>query len=61
MTIQPVIQARKSELTPLIVFIAALVGLSFGGLLGAIVAIPAAGCLKVLFNDYYRSQIAKHA
>lgn len=61
MTIQPVIQSRKSELTPLIVFIAALIGLSFGGLLGAIVAIPAAGCLKVLLNDYYRSQIAKHA
>jgi predicted PurR-regulated permease PerM len=61
MTIQPIIQSRKSELTPLLVFIAVLIGFSFGGLLGSILAIPVAGCLKVLTNDYYRSQIAKHS
>jgi predicted PurR-regulated permease PerM len=53
-TIQPHIQSRKNELTPLLVFIAALLGIGFGGILGAFVAIPIAGCIKVLVNDYYR-------
>jgi predicted PurR-regulated permease PerM len=51
-TVQPFIQARASELTPLLVFVSALLGIGFGGILGAIVAIPIAGCLKVLFDDY---------
>ncbi len=51
-TIQPLVQARFNELTPLLVFIAALLGVGFGGLLGAFIAIPLAGCLKILFNEY---------
>jgi predicted PurR-regulated permease PerM len=51
-TIQPYIQSRANELTPLIVFVAAIVGIGFGGLLGAIIAIPLAGCAKVLIDDY---------
>lgn len=51
-TIQPYIQSRANELTPLIVFISAILGIGFGGIMGAIVAIPVAGCLKVLFDDY---------
>lgn len=50
-TFQPYIQARLNELTPLTVFIAAILGIGFGGLLGAIVAIPAATCVKVLVED----------
>jgi predicted PurR-regulated permease PerM len=45
-----------NEITPLTVFIAALIGIGFGGLLGAIVAIPAATAVKVLVED----QIEKH-
>lgn len=60
-TIQPHIQSRKNELTPLLVFIAALIGIGFGGLLGAFVAIPLAGCLKVLLNDYYHERIKQNA
>jgi predicted PurR-regulated permease PerM len=52
-TIQPFIQAKSNEMTPLLVFIAALLGASVGGLLGAFVAIPAAGCAKVAFEEYY--------
>ncbi len=52
-TIQPYVQSRTNELTPLLVFIAALLGIGFGGLLGGLVAIPAAGCAKILFEDYY--------
>ncbi|MDB5161216.1 MAG: hypothetical protein JWO96_596 [Candidatus Saccharibacteria bacterium] len=50
-TLQPYIQARLNELTALTVFIAAILGIGFGGLLGAIVAIPAATCVKVLIED----------
>jgi predicted PurR-regulated permease PerM len=51
-TIQPYIQSRANELTPLIVFSAAIIGVGFAGILGAIISIPIAGCLKVLFEDY---------
>lgn len=51
-TFQPYIQARLNELTPLTVFIAALVGIGFGGIMGAIVAIPAATSIKILIEDY---------
>jgi predicted PurR-regulated permease PerM len=51
-TLQPYIQAKYNELTPLLVFVAALLGVGFGGLLGAFIAIPTAGCAKILFLDY---------
>lgn len=51
-TIQPYMQSRKNDLSPLLVFIAALLGIGFGGILGGFVAIPAAGCLKILIEDY---------
>ncbi len=56
-TIQPYIQARNNELTPLLVFVAALLGVSVGGLFGGIVAIPAAGCAKILWEDYFARKI----
>ncbi len=59
-TLQPYIQAKNNELTPLLVFIAALVGVGFGGILGAFVAIPAVGCAKIVFLDYLeRHDISK--
>lgn len=51
-TLQPYIQAKYNELTPLLVLSVALLGASFGGLLGAFVAIPAAACVKILLLDY---------
>lgn len=51
-TLQPYIQSKQSQLTPLTVFVAALIGIGFGGILGAIVAIPVAGCAKILIEDY---------
>lgn len=53
-TFQPFIQSKLSELTALTVFIAALIGVGFGGILGAIVAIPAASTVKILIEDYLR-------
>lgn len=52
-TVQPYIQSRGNELTPMLVFIAAILGIGFGGVLGGFVAIPFAGCLKVLVDDYF--------
>ncbi len=50
-TIQPYIQSRGNDLTPLLVFIAAIMGIGLNGILGGFVAIPIAGCIKVLVDD----------
>lgn len=50
--VQPKVQANSTELSPLLVFIAVVVGVSFNGLLGGLVAIPIMGCLRVLLLYY---------
>lgn len=57
-TIQPYIQSRTNTLTPLLVIISALLGVAIGGILGALLAIPAAGCIKVLADDYYERRVS---
>ncbi len=52
-TIQPYIQSKTNNLTPLVVFVSALIGVSVGGILGALFAIPIVGCLKVLLENKY--------
>jgi predicted PurR-regulated permease PerM len=52
-SLQPYIQAKTNQLTPLTVFVAAIVGAGFGGLLGALAAIPVAGCLRIWLLDRY--------
>jgi predicted PurR-regulated permease PerM len=56
-TLQPIIQSKASQLTPLTVLVAALLGIGLGGLIGALAAIPIAGCIKVLFEEYYSTEI----
>ncbi|MEM6997388.1 MAG: AI-2E family transporter [Patescibacteria group bacterium] len=58
-TIQPYIQGKRSPLSALMVFISALVGANIAGLLGAFLAIPFAGSLKVIFDDYIESNQPK--
>ncbi|MFO0920451.1 MAG: AI-2E family transporter [Candidatus Saccharimonadales bacterium] len=53
-TLQPYIQSRKNQLTPLTVFIAALLGAGLGGVLGALAAIPLVGCARILLEDYIK-------
>jgi len=54
--IQPRIQANTTNLSPLLVFVAVVVGVSFSGLLGGLVAIPIMGCLRVIAVD----QLTRH-
>jgi predicted PurR-regulated permease PerM len=54
--IQPKLQANTTNLSPLLVFIAVVIGVSFGGLLGALVAIPTMGCFRVLVVDYLQTR-----
>lgn len=53
MTLQPFIQSRQNELTPLLVFISALLGIEVAGIIGALGAIPIAGCIKILLEDHF--------
>lgn len=53
--ISPTIQARRIELSPLIVLIAVTTGLYTFGILGGVVSIPIAGCIKVLVEEYLNS------
>ncbi len=54
--IQPRIQANATNMSALLVFISVLLGANFGGLLGALVAIPIAGCLRVAVLDYLENR-----
>ena len=54
--IQPKIQANSTKMSPLLVFISLVVGISFGGLLGGLVAIPIAGCLRIAILEILRTK-----
>lgn len=60
-TFQPYIQSKLNELTPLTVFVAAVLGVGFGGLLGAIIAIPTASAIKILVEDYFERRREREA
>lgn len=50
--IQPRLQANTTSLSPLLVFMTLVVGISFDGLLGGLIAIPVVACLRVWVIDY---------
>jgi len=54
--VQPRIQANATNMSALLVFISVILGANFGGLLGALVAIPVAGCVRVLVLDYLETR-----
>lgn len=54
--VQPRIQANATNMSALLVFIAVILGANFGGLLGALVAIPVMGCVRVAVLDYLESR-----
>lgn len=49
--IQPRVQANSTNMSPLLVFSSVIVGVSFSGLFGGLVAIPIAGCLRIFVLD----------
>jgi predicted PurR-regulated permease PerM len=54
--IQPRIQANSTNMSPLLVFVSVIIGVSFGGLFGGLVAIPVAGCARIILLEYLRSR-----
>jgi predicted PurR-regulated permease PerM len=54
--IQPFVYGRAVQLHPLIVIVAILIGAALLGVLGALVAIPAAAAVQAVVRDYWRSR-----
>lgn len=54
--VQPRIQANSTNMSPLLVFLAVILGVNFGGLLGGLVAIPVMGCIKIAVLDYLENR-----
>ena len=52
--IQPFVYGRAVQLHPLIVIVAILIGAALLGVLGALVAIPAAAAVQAVVRDYWR-------
>ncbi len=52
--IQPKVQANSTNMSPLLVFGSLIVGLNFGGLAGGLLAIPVAGCLRIIVLEFLR-------
>jgi predicted PurR-regulated permease PerM len=51
--IQPMVYAKTVQISPLIVFLAALFGASLAGIIGAIIAIPVAASIKIILSYYF--------
>lgn len=56
-TLQPFIQSRYNELTPLTVFVSAIIGVSVAGFLGALIAIPLVSCLRIYLKSTYGDKL----
>jgi predicted PurR-regulated permease PerM len=54
--IQPRIQANATNMSPLLVFSSVVIGVSFGGLFGGLLAIPIAGCIRIVLLEYLASR-----
>lgn len=54
--IQPRIQSNSTNMSPLMVFMSVIVGVSFGGLFGGLVAIPVVGCIRIAVLDYLHAK-----
>ena len=50
--ISPPIQAKQIELSALVVLVAVTIGVYVLGIVGGIIAIPIAGCIRVLVQEY---------
>lgn len=55
--VEPLVQGKATNLDPLTVLLVVLVGGSVGGLLGLLIAIPTAACVKILAKEVFLPQI----
>ncbi len=55
-TLQPFIQSKAVDLSPLLVLVAVILGFSLGGILGGFLAIPIAAAGQVLVKDYFEQK-----
>lgn len=53
MIVQPIVLSRSVDLHPLIIVFAVLIGGKFFGLMGLLLAVPAAGMIKVTSSEIY--------
>jgi predicted PurR-regulated permease PerM len=57
--LQPLVQGRTVQMSPLLVLISVLIGIGLGGLLGAIVAIPVGASVQILARDFASKRAAR--
>ncbi len=57
--IQPFIQSKTIDMSPLLVLTSVIVGFTAGGILGGLVSIPVAGMLRVLIVHYFEHKELK--
>jgi len=51
--ISPKIQSKRIDLSVLTILIAVTIGIYLFGIIGGIISIPVAGCIKILVEDYF--------
>lgn len=54
--VQPRIQANATNMSPLLVFVSVIIGVNFGGIFGGLVAIPIAGCIRIVALDFLHTK-----
>lgn len=53
--LQPMVYSKTVQISPLVVFLAALIGASLAGLIGALIAIPTAASAKIILSYYLKT------
>ena len=59
--IAPKIQGSALKLPAVMILVAIVIGMYIFGLLGAIIAVPIAGCIRVLIDEYPNIRAARKA
>jgi predicted PurR-regulated permease PerM len=57
--LQPIVYRRTVQLSAFLILVAVLIGAELLGVLGALIAIPVAGSLQLLFRELARERLAK--
>jgi predicted PurR-regulated permease PerM len=59
--VEPLVQGKATDLDPVSVLIAVMVGGALAGLLGMLIAIPTAACIKILSREVILPRLRKLA